>query len=201
MIGVILVATIFIVVGLFAILKGQKLFSLFLSLFAFGFTFEAIVKSYGQNMTTLAIALAVAVVAAILAQYAQKLAFFLMGTVAGAFLGALLVPFVPNLDPKLSLVFIVVVGIVIGILTAHWHKIFIRLGTSFVGGRVLSIGVLFIVFNITHLTDFASNDIFIAIQNTSNYLIGSFVNNHATYILIGSIICTVIGYFAQAKKH
>ncbi len=201
MIGVILVATIFIVIGLFAILKGQKLFSLFLSLFAFGFTFEAIVKSYGQNMTTLAIALAVAVVAAILAQYAQKLAFFLMGAVAGAFLGALLVPFVPNLDAKLALIFIVAVAIVVGVLTAHWDKIFIRLGTSFAGGRVLSTGVLFVVFNMTNLTDFASNDIFTAVQNTTNYLAGTFMNNNATYILIGSIICTVIGYFAQAKKH
>ncbi len=201
MLGVVLVAAIFIAVGLAAVLNGQKLFSLFLSLFAFILTFEWVVKSYGQTMTTLAIALGVAVVMAILAQYAQKLAFFLLGAIAGAFLGALLVHFIPNVDAKLGIVVMAVVGIIVGILTAHWDKIFIRLGTAFAGGRVLSVGVLFLIMNITHLNDFASNDILVAIKNTSNYLSGSFVDNNATYILIGSIICTVIGYFAQAKKH
>ena len=201
MIGVILVIAIFIAVGLLAILKGQKLFSLFLSLFAFVLTFEGVVKTYGQSMTTLAIALAVAVVMAILAQYAQKVAFFLLGAIVGAFLGALILPFIPDLDAKLGVILVVVIAIVVGILTAHWDKVFIRLGTSFAGGRLLSASILFLVFNISHLGDFASSNLLTAVENTTNYLTGTFVDNNATYILIGAIICTVIGYFAQAKKH
>ena len=94
MIGVILTIAIFLFTGFMAVMKGQKLFSLFLTIFAFSLTFEMVVSTYGQTSTTMAIALGAAVVAAILAQYAEKFAFFLLGVVAGVFLGYLLIPFV-----------------------------------------------------------------------------------------------------------
>ena len=83
MVGVILTIAIFLFTGFMAVMKGQKLFSLFLTIFAFSLTFEMVVSTYGQTSTTMAIALGAAVVAAILAQYAEKFAFFLLGVVAG----------------------------------------------------------------------------------------------------------------------
>ena len=78
MIGVILTIAIFLFTGFMAVMKGQKLFLLFLTIFAFSLTFEMVVSTYGQTSTTMAIALGAAVVAAILAQYAEKFAFFLL---------------------------------------------------------------------------------------------------------------------------
>ena len=184
-----------------AVMKGQKLFSLFLTIFAFGLTFEMVVSTYGQTSTTMAIALGAAVVAAILAQYAEKFAFFLLGVVAGVFLGYLLIPFVHGISGNLQLVAVIIFGVIFGAVTAHFHKIFIRIATAFIGGRILSIGALFTIFNMMHLTDFASSDILTSVKATSMYMTTTFVNQYATYILAGAILCAVIGFFVQGKRH
>ena len=111
MVGVILTIAIFLFTGFMAVMKGQKLFSLFLTIFAFSLTFEMVV-SYGQTSTTMAIALGAAVVAAILAQYAEKFAFFLLGVVAGVFLGYLLIPFVHGISGNLQLVAVIIFGVI-----------------------------------------------------------------------------------------
>lgn len=147
MIGVILTIAVFLFVGFMAVMKGQKLFSLFLTIFAFGLTFEMVVSTYGQTSTTMAIALGAAVIAAILAQYAEKFAFFLLGVVAGVFLGYLLIPFVHGISGNLQLVAVIIFGVIFGAVTT------------------------------------------------------TFVNQYATYILAGAILCAVIGFFVQGKRH
>ena len=201
MIGVILTIAIFLFTGFMAVMKGQKLFSLFLTIFAFSLTFEMVVSTYGQTSTTMAIALGAAVVAAILAQYAEKFAFFLLGVVAGVFLGYLLIPFVHGISGNLQLVAVIIFGVIFGAVTAHFHKIFIRIATAFIGGRILSIGALFTIFNMMHLTDFASSDILTSMKVTSMYMTTTFVNQYATYILAGAILCAVIGFFVRGKRH
>lgn len=202
MVGVILIGVLFIVTGILAMMYGQKLFSLFLSVYAFSLAFNIIVSQYGQTATTIAIALAVAVVAAILAQYAPKLAFFLLGFVVGIFLSAFLVIYIPDLDSTLALVVILIAALVIGILSAHFNKVFIRLGTAFLGGRSLSIGLLFFIFNATQLNNYVGADLMGSIQNTSTYIAESFTTQYSTYILVATLIFTVIGYYFQStRKH
>lgn len=202
MIGVILVGALFIVTGIMSMMYGQKLFSMFLTIYAFTLTFSMIVSQSGESMTTLAIALAVAVVAAIVAQYAPKAAFFLLGFVAGLFLGGLLILAIPGLDTSLSLVVILAAGLVTGILTAHFNRTFIRIGTSFLGGKSLATGLLFFIFHATDLYTFAANDLSATIENTSTYLSNAFAMQYSTYILVASLIFTCIGYYFQStRKH
>lgn len=200
MLGVILAAVIFIIVGLLAVFYGQKLFTLFLSIFAFGATLEVMLSMYGHSATTIAIALAVAVIAVLLAQYAQKVAFFLLGFIAGFFLGLFLVPLIPGFNMDMLYIASAVVGVVIGILTAHWDKFFIRIATAFMGGRVFSIGLLFLIFNVTSLNSYVGSDITTSLTNTLDAMNGSFSSNNSLYILICTIVFTVIGYMYQAKK-
>lgn len=200
MIGVILTGALFIVTGILSMMYGQKLFSMFLSIYAFSLTFSVIVSQAGQSMTCLAIALAVAAVAAIVAQYAPKVAFFLLGFVVGLFLGGLLILVIPDLNTNLSLAVFLASGIVIGILTAHFNRSFIRLGTSFLGGKSLATGLLFFIFHATDLYTFASGDLSGSIQNTSAYLSNTFAVEYSTYILIASLIFTCIGYYFQSTR-
>lgn len=200
MLGVILAAVIFIIVGLLAVFYGQKLFTLFLSIFAFGATLEVMLSMYGSSATTIAIALAVAVVVALLAQYAQKVAFFLLGFIAGFFLGLFLVPIIPGFNMDMLYIASAVVGFVVGILTAHWDKLFIRIATAFMGGRVFSIGLLFLIFNITSLSSYVGSDITTSLTNTLDAMNGSFSSDNSLYILICTIVFTVIGYIYQSKK-
>ena len=50
-----------------------------------------------------------------------------------------------------------------------------------------------------HLMDFASSDILTSMKATSMYMTTTFVNQYATYILAGAILCAVIG-FCTGKK-
>lgn len=201
MIGVILAAAIFIAVGALAVFKGQKLFTLFLSIFAFGVTFEFLLSTYGHTPTTIAIALAAAVVAVLLAQYAQKVAFFLLGFIVGCIIGILVAPLIPNVQGNMFYVVAVVVGVIVGILTAHWDKLFIRVGTSVAGGRTLTLGLLFLIFNGTNLQSFDGGSIMNSMTNTVDAMCGTFSSSYSTYILIGTIIFTIIGVIFQGKKH
>lgn len=201
MVGVILMATIMIVVGLCAMLKGQKLLALFLSLFAFYFAFEVVIGTYGNTITTIAIALLAALIASLLIQFAQKLAFFLLGFIAGIFLAFMAIPMLTFIPVEYHWIAIIITGILFGILTAHFNKVFIRLATSFIGGRIFSIGALFLIFNATNLSNFATNDIPTDLQNTLNYMLTTFSINNSTYILIASLLFTIIGYYFQAKRH
>lgn len=201
MIGVIGVAALCIVIGWLAITKGEKLFSIFLSLFAFGIVYELVVRVYGQTAVTLSFALASAVAGAILAQYAKKLSFFLLGLIGGVFLGAFIMPYIKGMTQTIGWIAVLLFGVVCGILTAHWNRIFLRLATGFLGGRVLGTGALFLVFHLMHLSDFAGVSFLESVKNTTSYLMGTFVNTYALYLLACSIICAVIAFFMQAKKH
>lgn len=201
MIGVILAAAIFIAIGALAVFKGQKLFTLFLCVFAFGITFEFLLNTYGHSPTTIAIALAAAVVAALLAQYAQKVAFFLLGFIVGCIIGFLITPFIPNVEGNMVYIVAAIVGVVCGILTAHWQKLFIRVGTSIAGGRTLTLGLLFLILNGTSLSSYEGGSIISSMNNTVDAMCGTFATSYSTYILIGTIIFTVIGVIFQSKKH
>ena len=200
MIGVVLVPIALILVGLLAITKGQKFFSIFLSLFAFVFVFDIVVKTNGQNASTLAFALGAAVVGAILAQYAEKLSFFILGLICGVFLGAMILPFIKGVDTYVALIALLIFGVVCGLLTAHWHKVFIRIATGFLGGRLFGIGALFLVFHLMNLQDYAASSLLTSAKNTLSYLNGTFSSTYATYILASSIICAIVAFFAQQKK-
>lgn len=199
MIGVILTGALFIVTGILAMMYGQKLFSMFLSIYAFSLTFGMITSQSGQSMTTLAIALAVAVVAAILAQYAPKAAFFLLGFVVGLFLSGLVL-LIMEFEGSHAMMVLLIAGILMGILSAHFDKVFIRLGTSFLGAKSLSTGLLFFIFNITNLYAFSSDDLLTALSNTSSYLSDTFSQQYSTHILIATLIFTCIGYYYQSTR-
>ncbi len=200
LIGVVLVPVGLVLIGLLAITKGQKFFSIFLSVFSFVLVFDIVVKNYGQTATSLAFALGAAVVGAILAQYAQKLSFFLLGLIFGVFFGAMILPFIKGIDANVALIALLVFGVVCGILTAHWDKVFIRVATGFLGGRLVGIGALFLVFHLMNLQDYAASTIVASCENTLSYLNETFSMTYSSYIFASSVICAVVAFFVQQKK-
>ena len=188
-------------VGLISCLWGQKIFSCLLTLYAFLITYRFVVMKMANDPNAVIIALVAAVIVALLAQYAKKLAFFLLGFFIGLIAGNALVTYLPLSDQMMKTMVIIGCGLVIGFIVMHWNKIFIRIGTSYLGGDLIGTAGLFLVFNYGKLGTYVNADTITEISHLSNTLFTSFANTYSLYILIIAVIFTLIGTRYQKHHH
>lgn len=188
-------------IGLIACLWGQKIFSILLTLYAFLVTYRMVITRMAGDPNAVIIALAAAVVVALLSQYAKKLAFFLLGFLIGLLLGNAVLARIVVADPVMHWVVLLGCGIVSGFVTMHWNKLFIRIGTSFLGGYLIGTAGLFLIFNYNALGTYVSSDTITEISHLSSTLFTTFADQYSLYILITALIFTVIGTHYQKHHH
>lgn len=188
-------------IGLISCFKGQKIFSILLTLYAFLITYRFVTRVLVNDPNVVIIALVVAVIVALLAQYAKKLAFFLLGFFIGLIIGNAVIGYLPLSDQMTRTIVIIGCGIVLGIVVMHWNKTFIRIGTSYLGGDLIGTAGLFLVFNYAKLGSYVNPDTITELSSLSNTLFTSFASQYSLYILIIALIFTVIGTHYQTHHH
>lgn len=188
-------------IGLIASLWGQKIFSVLLTLYAFLVTYRMVVTRMAGDPNAVIIALVIAVIVALLAQYAKKLAFFLLGFLVGLLLGNAVLARGIVADPLMRWVVLLGCGVVPGFVAMHWNKLFIRIGTSFLGGYLIGTAGLFLIFNYNALGTYVSSDTITEISHLSSTLFTTFADQYSLYILIVALIFTGIGTHYQKHHH
>lgn len=198
---ILLFLAVIIGIGLLSCFRGEKIFSILLTLYAFLVTYRFVTGRLSGDSTAVIIGLIAAVVVALLAQYAKKAAFFLLGFLIGIPAGDALLAKVPLQGAYVRPVVILGCGVVLGIVFARWNRTFIRIGTSYLGGDLIGTAGLFLIFNYGKLQSYVNADVPTELAGLSHAVFAEFAQQQALYILITAVIFTFIGTHYQKHHH
>lgn len=190
-----------VAIGLAACLLGKRLFYLVLGLVVFLVVFDAGLSSSEGSVVSLVVAVALGLVAALLSRYAYKAGVFLVGFVAGAALAFLVTLPMSAEVTAYAPVVTVVVGALCGLAAVRWSDLFVRLGTAYAGATLAVPPALAAVLEPGTLGALAvPGDALATFDALSAHVGGSFLEAHATSVLVLTLALTVVGAIAQGRR-
>ncbi len=194
MAAIILILVIMIGLGILLCFKGQKFYFPYIAICTFATSYLSITGSWGSSpIYKVLVAVGISAVLALLARFFYMVGMFINGAILGAGVGLILSIFMPFL----FFIPVLVCAVLFGVLAVKWCKIFICISTSATGASLIAVPVVFLIYNITRLSDFAIGGFDTTIDHFTHYLQNEFKDSHIIPVFIITAIFFIIGVVYQ----